>query len=169
MVCLLALSACHKDKSPIQAGQIIGKWQITKLTLHQITSASTSAHDTTFAADAFTTNDFYQFNGDKTAVISYSGTYSFGGKDETIDGGTVLISTNHYKYGISGNNLQLTLTNFVLQTLNGNNSFSSNNTINQLDDTHLVLTAVFSYEGTSPNIQGATVSIAQTTYFSKVN
>jgi len=169
MVCLLGLSACEKDKSPIQAGSIVGKWQVTKITLHQVTSASTSAHDTTFAGNAFTKNDFYQFNGDNTAVISYSGTYSFGGKDETIDGGTVLIGINHYKYGISGNNVQLTLTDAVPQMLKGNNSFSSSNNINQLDNNHLVLTAVFSYEGTSPNVQSPTVSIAQTTYFTKVN
>ncbi|MDP9080868.1 MAG: hypothetical protein M3O71_25905 [Bacteroidota bacterium] len=168
-VCLLGLSACHKDKSAFQMGQIIGKWQVTKLTLHQVTSASTSAHDTTFTSNAFTAGDFYEFNRDNTALISYSGTYSFGGKEETIEGGTVLISGNHYKYDISSNNLKLTLTDAIPQTLHGNSSFSSSNTINQLDDTHLVLTAVYNYWGTSPNIQGGTLSIAQTTYFTRTN
>ena len=164
---LLALTACKKNSGEIKAAGIPGKWQQTKLELRQ-TDDQGMVHDTVFKSANFTTNDFYQFNGDKTAIISKSGNFSFAGKSIVINANQISDWVTHYTYSIAADTvLNLNPTD---QIINPGNSYLQKQQIIQLDNSHLVLRSVYSYYwGTTYNIAGSKLTgIIATSFFTKL-
>jgi hypothetical protein len=165
---LMALTACKKDIGTLQIDAITGKWQQTKLNLHQ-TDAQAVVHDTTYTATDFTSQDFYQFNRDKTVVISKSGNFSFGGKSIAILAIYISDWVTHYTYSIADSTLTFNntdgITNAQIVV-----PFIKSKTVVELDSRHLVLRTVYDYYPTTANVQGSYLSgLVTTAYFTKVN
>ena len=163
---LLLLSACKKDNSDVQTGAITGKWQETKLNFHQ-TDGQTVVNDTTFTSADFTNLDFYQFNRDKTAVISKSGDFSLGGKSIVIPAIEVSDWITHYTYNIADTVLNLKPTD---QVINPRDSYLQTQTIVRLDNSHMILRSVYSYYfARSYGTAGSKLSgLIATAYFTKL-
>lgn len=164
---LLAIASCKKNSGGIKMADIPGKWQQTKLELRQ-TNDNGTVHDTIFKSANFTANDFYQFNTDKTAVISKSGKFSFAGKSIVINSNQISDWVTHYTYSVAADTvLNLNPTD---QVVNPGDSYLQNQTIIQLDNSHLVLRSVYSYYfGTTYNIEGSKATgIIAISYFTKL-
>ncbi|MES2112644.1 MAG: hypothetical protein V4577_28075 [Bacteroidota bacterium] len=159
----LVLAACNKNNG-VQISAIAGKWQQTKLNLHQ--TDAQAVHDTTFTSTNFSDQDFYQFNGDKTAVISKSGNFSFSGKSIVIPAIELSDWVTHYTYNIDDTVLNLKPT----EQVNPEDISLEKQTIILLDNNHLILQISYgdSYP-TTPNIQGSNTSgLVATAYFTKL-
>ncbi len=70
---LLCLTACKKNDNIINA-QLVGKWNVNKIVIHIVSSASSlgAVHDTTYSGSAFNASDYMQFNSNYTASLSTS-------------------------------------------------------------------------------------------------
>jgi len=168
LVCLLAaFTACKKDSGTFNTGELVGKWHETKLNLHQ-TTGNVVIKDTTFTEDSFTDVDFYQFNSDKTAVISKSGNFSFAGKSIILNADVLFDFVTHYTYSAADTTLALTVIGIPADiTLNSNGEpYNQLRTIVQLDSNHLILRTLYDYSSPPSASQGLQV-LTKTTYFTK--
>ena len=165
---LIALTGCKNENGPLQISEITGKWQQTKLNLHQ-TDAQTVVHDTTFTATDFTSLDFFQFNRDKTAVISKSGNFSFAGKFIALQAIYISDWVTHYTYSIADSTLTFNNTDGITNAQIAF-PFIKSKSIIELDARHLVLRTVYdSSYPTTPNIQGNFLAgLVTTAYFTKL-
>lgn len=154
------LGACKKDNTNgNNSNQITGKWYETKMEIHESNGTAVD-RDTIFAAESFTSNDYFRFTGDMKAVFSQSGFYNFTGKSIFTSGGLVTISLAHYNYSINDGQLKLVSTDIYPSNVNGTpNTYQLEDDIVQLDDTHLVLHT--HYNGPPP------YSLTSTMYFTK--
>jgi len=159
VMCIVAgFYACKKDSNNgINTNQIAGKWYEQKMEIH-MSNGTAVDHDTTFTAASFTKDDYFQFAGDMKAVFSQSGDYNISGKSESISGGSIDISLNHFNYSIIGKQLKLVSTDIFPSTANAAANYLLDDII-QLDATHLVLRA--NYSGPAPFI------LTSTMYFTK--
>jgi len=133
------LGSCKKDNSDLANNQLAGKWYENKLVLHQITGTNTS-NDTTFTSADFTTDDYFQFNANSTAVISKSGTFSFSGKSTVELANKLYDFVTHYDYTIKDSLITMTQTDVIPTPLGGgNNPITRIESIVQLDANHLVM------------------------------
>jgi hypothetical protein len=154
------LDACKKDNNNSQSAKIVGKWQETKLNIHESNGTAVD-HDTTFTGNSFTASDYIQFNMDKTAAVSQSGIYGITGKSEAIDGGTIKIAVNEYTYSIADSTLTLKSQFLHPTSSNGGTADFETEIITQLDATHLVLHTHTYYYSPAP------FSHSETAYFIK--
>lgn len=169
MCIVLGFYACKKDNVTINSGKLIGKWHQTKLNLRQ-TIGNTFIKDTTFAGDNFTDLDFYQFNSDKTAVISKSGNFTFEGKYIILNADRLFDFVTHYTYSVADSTVAMKVTGIPAQIKANSNGlpFDQSPTIIQLDNSHLILRNVYDYNySTSPSAVAAKVSLITTSYFTK--
>jgi hypothetical protein len=135
----LCLNACKKNDDYSSNGQLVGKWYENKLVLHEITGTDTF-RDTTFTSADFTTDDYFQFNPNSTAVISKSGTFSFSGKSTVELANKLYDFVTHYNYKIKDSLITMTLTDPVPTALTGSdNSITRIESVVQLDANHLVM------------------------------
>ena len=148
------LSACKKDS---HKGPITGKWYENKLEIH-LSNGTLAAHDTTFTAASFTTDDYFEFNSNGTALFSQSGVYGITGKSEAISGNTTVIGMAHYNYSIVDGQLKLIPTDLYPTTANLTPGYQLEDIV-QLDANHLVLRTTVS--------NGAPFSLITTMYFTK--
>jgi len=135
ILCIVAALAACKKNNTTPANTIVGKWQESKLTIHESNGTAVD-HDTTFTGNSFTASDYVQFNSDKTAAISQSGIYTITGKGQATNGGTIDVSLISYTYAIS--DATLTLMPALRHPTNGSGG-NGMESIVQLDATHLVL------------------------------
>ena len=164
MCTVLGFYACKKDIGSVSSGELVGKWHQTKLNLHE-TIGSTVVHDTTFMEDSFTSADFYQFSAGKTATISKSGNFGFGGKIIVINADVLMDWITHYTYGVADSTLTLKVTDIPAQiTINSNGlPYNQSPTVVKLDNSHLVLRNAYNYSSA-----GSTASTLTTTlYFTR--
>ncbi|SHM50303.1 hypothetical protein [Mucilaginibacter sp. OK098] len=149
------LDACKKDNNNSQSAKIVGKWQETKLNIHESNGTAVD-RDTTFPGNSFTTSDYIKFNTDKTAAVSQSGIYTITGKGHAVSEGTIDVSLINYTYEVSDSTL--TLMPVLRHPTNGSGG-NGMESIVQLDATHLVLRTYYY----SP----APFSHSETAYFIK--
>ena len=158
IVALLCISSCKKGSVNPDTG-IIGKWYETKLILH--TSGGTAVdHDTTFTAESFTKNDYYLFTGDKKAVYSQSGFYSYAGKSVIWGLAGLDSGLSHYTWSIADSTLTLNNTDRNPSTEYAGTTYSEQ-AIVQLDANHLVLRTLY--------FNPAPFNYTTTSYFTKGN
>jgi len=164
---LMALTACKKENGTINSGELVGKWHQTKLNLHE-TSGNVVLHDTTFLSDSFTDLDFYQFTSGKTATISKSGNFGFGGKIIVLNADVLFDFVTHYTYSVADSTLSFKVTDIPAQfTINSNGQpYNQSPIIVQLDNNHLVLRAQYSYNYMA-TVPQALVGLTTTAYFTK--
>lgn len=163
---LMAFTACKKDIGSVNSGSLVGKWQQTKLNLHE-TIGSAFVHDTTFMGNSFTSADFYQFNSDKTATISKSGNFYFGGKIIVLNADVLFDWVTHYTYSVADSTLTLKVTDIPAQfTINSNGEpYNESQDIVQLDANNLVLR--YTYTNMAPGANAVTPTLVTTRYFIK--
>jgi len=163
---LMALTACKKDIGSVSSGELVGKWHQTKLNLHE-TIGSTVVHDTTFLEDSFTSADFYQFSAGKTATISKSGNFGFGGKIIVLNADVLFDFVTHYTYSVADSTLSLKVTDIPAQyTINSNGEpYNESQTIVQLDANNLVLR--YTYTNMAPGPGAIAPTLITTRYFTK--
>jgi hypothetical protein len=161
---LLALTACKKDIGSVNSGSLVGKWQQTKLNLHE-TIGNTVTRDTTFVKDSFTSADFYQFNAGKTATISKSGNFGFGGKIIVLNADVLYDFVTHYAYSVADSTVSFHVTDIPPQfTVNSNGDlYNQSQTIVQLDAKNLVLR--YSYTNMAPGPNAVAPTLVTTRYF----
>ena len=164
---LMALTACKKDIGSVSSGELVGKWHQTKLNLHE-TIGSTVVHDTTFLEDSFTSADFYQFSAGKTATISKSGNFGFGGKIIVLNADVLFDFVTHYTYSVADSTLSLKVTDIPAQyTINSNGEpYNESQTIVQLDANNLVLR--YTYTNMEPGPGAIAPTLITTRYFIRV-
>ncbi|MCO5945693.1 hypothetical protein [Mucilaginibacter flavidus] len=166
MCIAIGFYGCKKDIGSVSSGELVGKWHQTKLNLHE-TIGSTVVHDTTFMEDSFTSADFYQFNIGKTATISKSGNFGFGGKIIAINADVLFDWVTHYTYSVADSTLTLKVTDIPAQiTINSNGlPYNQSPTVVQLDNSHLVLRNVYNYNPASAG--QAPSALTTTLYFTR--
>ncbi len=158
---LLCLTACKKNDNIINA-QLVGKWNVNKIVIHIVSSASSlgAVHDTTYSGSAFNASDYMQFNSNYTASLSTSGDFSYSGKATFTDGaGNPGIGGNTYIYSVSGNLITLKSTLLVP----GANNFVDEpliDTIVALDANTLILKNSMSYTD---------ITLTTETYYTRAN
>ena len=139
---MIGLSACKKDNKGSEQAAIVGQWFVNKLTIQQQTISTGAVTDTTYNSTAFNTYDYFQFNNDGTASVSFSGIFGINGKGTATNGaGDPVYGTNQYKYNISGSELILTST-FIHPTICCGLDGPVTETIIQLDALNLVLRTI---------------------------
>ena len=148
--------ACKKDSN--NNNQIAGKWYEQKMEIHESNGTAVD-RDTTFTAESFTRDDYFQVSADMKAVLSQSGDYNIDGKLIATSGGVIDISQAHYNYSINGGQLKLVSTDFFPSNINSAANNYQLDDIVQLDATHLVLHT--NYTGPEP------FSLSSTKYFTK--
>jgi len=149
------LYACKKDSN--NNAPIAGKWYENKLEIH-MSNGTLANHDTTFTAASFTTDDYFDFNTDGTALFSQSGVYSVTGKSTAVSGNTTVIGLVHYAYSIVDRQLKLIPTDLYPTIANNPPGYQLEDIV-QLDAGHLVLrTTVYN---------GAPLTLVTTKYFTK--
>jgi len=166
MCTVLGFYACKKDIGSVSSGELVGKWHQTKLNLHE-TIGGTVVHDTTFMEDSFTSADFYQFSAGKTATISKSGNFGFGGKIIVINADMLMDWVTHYTYSVADSTLTLEVTDIPAPITISSNGLPYNQspTVVQLDNSHLVLRTAYNINSASA-IQAAT-TLTTTLYFTR--
>lgn len=70
---LLFICSCKKENSG-QNALIVGKWYETKLDITQQTIGTDATVKASYSGTDFSTEDYFQFNKDSTAVASFDGT-----------------------------------------------------------------------------------------------
>ncbi len=84
---VLCLFACKKVANIINPSSIVGKWYENKLSIKQQNIHTGNFTDTTYLSNNFSTQDYFQFNSDSTAVISNDGTiFNINGKSNDANG-----------------------------------------------------------------------------------
>jgi len=166
MCALLGFYSCKKDIGTVSSGELVGKWQQTKLNLHE-TIGNTVVHDTTFMQDSFTSADFYQFNAGKTATISKSGNFGFGGKIIVINADVLYDWVTHYTYSVADSTVSFKVTDIPAQfTINSNGEpYNESQDIVQLDANNLVLR--YTYTNLVPGPSAVTPTLVTTRYFAR--
>ncbi|MEO6977825.1 MAG: hypothetical protein ABI113_05575 [Mucilaginibacter sp.] len=167
MCIVLGFYACKKDNAAVNSGKLAGKWHETKLNLHE-TNGGVAARDTTFKSDSFTDLDFYQFNSDKTAVISRSGNFYFGGKAIVLNADVLFDFVTHYTYSVADSTVALKVTDVPVEfSINSNGEpYNQSQTIVQLDANNLVLRTTYTNMAPGPN--AVTPTLVTTRYFTRV-
>jgi hypothetical protein len=163
---LMALTACKKDIGTVNSGELVGKWHQTKLNLHE-TIGSTVVHDTTFMEDNFTSADFYQFSAGKTATISKSGNFGFGGKIIVLNADVLFDWVTHYTYSVADSTVSFKVTDIPAQfAINSNGEpYNESQDIVQLDANSLVLR--YTYTNMAPGPNAVAPTLVTTRYFTR--
>lgn len=167
MVLLVVLTACKKDTAVINSESLVGKWHEIKLNLHE-TNGGAAARDTTFKSDSFTDLDFYQFNSDKTAVISRSGNFYFSGKVVVLNANRLFDFVMHYTYSVADSAVTLNVTDVPVGfAINSNGEpYNQSPAIVQSDANNLVLRTT--YTNMAPGPGAVTPTLITTRYFTRV-
>jgi len=166
MCIVLGFYACKKDSGAVSSGELVGKWHQTKLNLHE-TSGAVVTRDTTFTSENFTDLDFYQFNAGKTATISKSGNFGFGGKIIVLNADVLFDWVTHYTYSVADSTVSFKVTDIPVQfTINSNGEpYNQSQTIVQLDGNNLVLR--YTYTNMAPGPGAVTPTLVTTRYFTR--
>ena len=140
-VLTICLSACNKGGSNINPNDIVGKWYESKLSIKQQTIGTGAIADTTYLSNNFTVQDYFQFNNDNTALISYDGTiFNVSGKsiaNGSPNGGQLYFRS----YAVKGTALTLQV-GFVPTCFGCSQPGPFTETILQLDANNLVIQAL---------------------------
>lgn len=166
MCIAIGFYGCKKDIGTVSSGELVGKWHQTKLNLHE-TISSTVVHDTTFMEDSFTSADFYQFSAGKTATISKSGNFGFGGKIIVINADVLFDWVTHYTYSVADSTLTLKVTDIPAQfAINSNGEpYNESQDIVLLNANNLVLR--YTYTNMTPGPNAVTPTLVTTRYFTR--
>ena len=167
MCVMFGFYACKKDIGAVNSGALVGKWHQTKLNLHE-TIGSTVVHDTTFLGDSFTDADFYQFTSGKTATISRSGNFYFGGKVIVLNADVLFDFVTNYTYSVADSTVSFKVTDIPTQfTINSNGEpYNESQAIVQLDANNLVLR--YTYTNMAPGPGAVAPTLVTTRYFIRV-